>query len=261
MARQNTALGMLRTSIAGAALLAGLAAPALADDKLTFSGSAALTTDYVFRGVSQTDGNAAIQGEFDATWKIFYLGMWGSNLNFGGAQTQAGQFVELAQLEADWYGGIRPVWKGMTFDIGGIYYSYPNSFGPAHFNYAELKTGASYTFFDKLTLGLFNYYTPNNFGDVGRQRRVGIRLGICLEQGLGRHPDSERCVWPGLGRFEPRRRQLQLRERGLDGRLLGDAGVERGRALLGYRPQWVRCRHHLPMRAARRGHAQGLLLI
>jgi uncharacterized protein (TIGR02001 family) len=168
MARQNTALGMLKTSIAGVALLAGFAAPALADDKLTFSGSAALTTDYVFRGVSQTDENGAIQGEFDAGWKMFYLGVWGSNLNFGGAQTQSGQLVDVAQLEADWYGGIRPVWKGITFDIGGIYYSYPNSYGPAHLDYFELKTGGSYTFFDKLTLGLFNYYSPNNTGDVGR---------------------------------------------------------------------------------------------
>lgn len=168
MARQNTALGMLRTSIVGAALLAGFAAPALADDKLTFSGNVDLTTDYVFRGMSQTDENGAIQGEFDATWKLFYLGVWASNLNFGGAQTQGGELVDVAQLEADWYGGIRPVWKGVTFDIGGIYYSYPNSFGPAHLDYFELKTGASYTFFEKLTLGLFNFYSPNNTGDVGR---------------------------------------------------------------------------------------------
>ena len=261
MAWQNTALGMLRTSIAGAALLAGLAAPALADDKLTFSGSAALTTDYVFRGVSQTDENAAIQGEFDATWKIFYLGMWGSNLNFGGAQTQAGQFVDVAQLEADWYGGIRPVWKGITFDIGGIDYSYPDSFGPAHLNYVELKTGASYTFFDKLTLGLFNYYTSNNFGDVGPNDVLEFDWAYALNKVWGVTPTLSGVYGRDWAEFEPRRRQLQLRERGLDGRLLGDAGAERGCALLGYRPQWVRCRHHLPMRAAGRGHAQGHLLI
>ena len=50
-----------------------------------FSANVALTTDYIFRGFSQTDEGAAIQGGMDMTWNIFYVGVWGSNLDFGNA--------------------------------------------------------------------------------------------------------------------------------------------------------------------------------
>jgi uncharacterized protein (TIGR02001 family) len=183
MARKNTLTGKMRSSIVGVALIAGCAVPAYAADlyqapapveaaaptKLVISGNVDLTTDYVFRGFSQTDENPALQGEFDATYNIFYLGIWGSNLNFGAAQTaNPAVFEEIASLEIDWYGGIRPTWQGFTFDIGDIYYSYPNSFGPAHLPYNEIKTGVSRSFFDsKLALSLTNYWSDDVFGGFG----------------------------------------------------------------------------------------------
>ncbi|MGB3021952.1 MAG: TorF family putative porin, partial [Methyloceanibacter sp.] len=71
--------------------MGGFAAPALAADlyapevveaaapthKLGLSATLALTTDYVFRGISQTAGNPAVQGSFDASYGIFYAGIWG----------------------------------------------------------------------------------------------------------------------------------------------------------------------------------------
>ena len=48
-----------------------------------FSANVGLTTDYIFRGYSQTDEGPAIQGGMDVTWNIFYAGVWGSNLDFG----------------------------------------------------------------------------------------------------------------------------------------------------------------------------------
>jgi uncharacterized protein (TIGR02001 family) len=183
MARKNTLTGKMRSSIVGVALIAGCAVPAYAADlyqapapveaaaptKLVISGNVDLTTDYVFRGFSQTDENPALQGEFDATYNIFYLGIWGSNLNFGAAQTaNPAVFEDIASLEIDWYGGIRPTWQGFTFDIGDIYYSYPNSFGPAHLPYNEIKTGVSRSFFDsKLALSLTNYWSDDVFGGFG----------------------------------------------------------------------------------------------
>jgi uncharacterized protein (TIGR02001 family) len=165
MARRTEA-GTLTLGILSAALIAGTTLPAHAQDKkLNLSATATFTTDYVFRGISQTLNNPAGQAELDATYGIFYLGMWGSNLNFGG-DPDSGR--DLASLEIDYYGGINPTWQGIDFDIGGIYYTYPNAYDPGgNFDYFELKTGGSHKFFDALTLGITNYWSPEFFGETG----------------------------------------------------------------------------------------------
>jgi uncharacterized protein (TIGR02001 family) len=164
MARRSREAGIIKSCVLGAALGACLAAPAQAgDNKLMLSGSAAFTTDYIFRGISQSGGPAA-QPEFDLTYGMFYAGIWGSNLDFGGN----GAGKDIASIEIDYYAGITPMWKGITFNIGGVYYTYPGAFDPgAELNYFELKTGASYTFFEKLTLGITNYWSPEFTGQTG----------------------------------------------------------------------------------------------
>jgi uncharacterized protein (TIGR02001 family) len=125
-----------------------LAMPAHAENKINLSATAAFTTDYVFRGITQTAENPAAQPEFDLTYGIFYAGIWGSNLDFGGSPFSS----DIASIEIDYYAGLTPMWKGITFNIGGIYYTYPGAFDPGtEFDYFELKTGASYTFAKKLT--------------------------------------------------------------------------------------------------------------
>ena len=162
MARPNE-MGTLKLSILSAALIGGLALPAQAEE-LTLGASAALTTDYVFRGVSQTTQNPAVQASLDASYGIFYLGAWGSNVDFG-----AGPFgQDIANIEIDYYAGITPEWRGISFDIGGIYYTYPGAFDPGtEFDYFELKTAASYTFGESFTVGVSNYWSPEFFAETG----------------------------------------------------------------------------------------------
>ena len=158
MARGTLALGIM-----SAALIGGLALPAQAEE-LSLGASAALTTDYVFRGISQTAENPAVQASLDASYGIFYLGAWGSNLDFGGN----GFGGDIANIEIDYYAGITPEWKGISFDIGGIYYTYPGAFDPGtEFDYFELKTGASYTFGEAFTVGITNYWSPEFSGELG----------------------------------------------------------------------------------------------
>ena len=59
MARGSFFAGIMKSGALSAALIAGLAAPGYAGDptKLTLTGSATMTTDYIFRGVSQTNQN------------------------------------------------------------------------------------------------------------------------------------------------------------------------------------------------------------
>ncbi len=108
-------VGTIKTAMMSAALIGGLAVPAQAQvteleekdapgvlgDGFSLSASAAFTTDYVFRGISQTDQNPAVQASLDASYGIFYIGMWGSNVDFGAGP--AGQ--DIANVEIDYYAG------------------------------------------------------------------------------------------------------------------------------------------------------------
>ena len=86
------------------------------------SANVALATDYVFRGVSQTDNQFAIQGGFDwAHDSGFYLGTWASNVdsNFFGGATDP-------QIELDLYGGFANEFgNGFGYDLGYLRYQYP----------------------------------------------------------------------------------------------------------------------------------------
>ena len=131
----------------------GMYEPSMKDEpaparRCALSANVALTTDYVFRGFSQTDENAAIQGGFDATCGRFYAGIWASNLDFGGATTSSGATVDVANIEIDYYAGVKSTIPGTSIevDVGGIYYTYPNAFDPGlELDYWEVKVGASGT--------------------------------------------------------------------------------------------------------------------
>ena len=70
-------------SIAAAAVLIGSASLATAEESYSVSGNVALTSDYKFRGISQSDEDIAIQGGFDFEHESgFYLGTWGSSVDF-----------------------------------------------------------------------------------------------------------------------------------------------------------------------------------
>lgn len=164
MARRDIA-GIFKSAVLGAALVGGLALPAQADE-LELSASTALTTDYVFRGLSQTGQEPAIQGSLDAAYGIFYLGAWGSNISFA------------ESLELDFYGGIASEWNGIGYDIGAIWYTYPGENG---LDYVEIKTGVSYGFTDNFTAGVTNYWSPDLEADaleVGAEYTFGTLMNF-----------------------------------------------------------------------------------
>jgi uncharacterized protein (TIGR02001 family) len=125
-----------------AAFLALLASPALADETdppppVVLSGSVAIVSDYRFRGVSQSDKHAAIQGGVSATHRSgVYVGTWASNLagwgTFGGAN-----------MELDLYGGYKAnLGNGTALDVGLTWYMYPGGADTTDFGegYAKLST-------------------------------------------------------------------------------------------------------------------------
>ena len=55
---------------------------------ISVSGNMSLTSDYIWRGMTQNDGEVAIQGGFDLeTDSGFYLGTWAGSANFGGGES------------------------------------------------------------------------------------------------------------------------------------------------------------------------------
>ncbi len=115
-----------------------------------------VVSDYVFRGVSQTNEEAAVQGGADITIQEGYAGIWASNVDFGKKHT-----------EVDIYGGVRPEAMGITFDFGGVYYGYVNEPKNSHEAYFEFKAGASRAV-GPLTVGAVVYYSPEFFGKTDK---------------------------------------------------------------------------------------------
>src|SRR5688572_28248818 len=88
-----------------ALLLAVLPVAAQEDVASWLSGNVSLTSDYSLRGLSQTLDEPALQGGMDLRHPSgFYLGAWGSSVNFG--ETNITELGPRAQLELDVYGGF-----------------------------------------------------------------------------------------------------------------------------------------------------------
>jgi uncharacterized protein (TIGR02001 family) len=133
-------------SLSAATVLAGsmlLAIPAMAQEEetsdITITGSAALVSEYRFRGVDLSGGDIAAQAGITAKHSTgFYVGAWGSSLDE--------QSVGYGHTEVDIYGGWSgEVSSGVTADVGVILYAYPNA--PAgDFDYVEFygKTGFAF---------------------------------------------------------------------------------------------------------------------
>ena len=139
------------------ALAEDTAAPSLAY-------SAAVSSDYIFRGISQTKGKPAVNGGIDATAGMFYASAWLSNVDFGPSEADPDNDTN---LEYDLYAGIAPVVSGIDLDIGVIRYGYVNSPSDANFTFWEGKIGAYKTIGDA-TIGAEFYYSPEFFGETGQ---------------------------------------------------------------------------------------------
>ncbi|KPF78640.1 hypothetical protein IP78_10865 [Brevundimonas sp. AAP58] len=144
----------LQTTFAAlaAALLTGTASAVSAQD-VDIAFNAAVSTDYVFRGVSQTNEDPAISGGVDLTAGSFYAGAWASNVDFG----------DDTDLEVDLYGGFRTEAGGYALDFGVVGYLYGNAPGGADYDYVEFKAAASRAV-GPFTGGVALYVSPDFFG-------------------------------------------------------------------------------------------------
>ena len=128
---------------AAASALSALTFPTMAQAQeappaaITVSGTAALVSDYRFRGVSQTDEEMAVQaGVTIAHESGLYVGTWASNLagwgQFGGSN-----------MELDIYGGYKVPVGGATVDVGLTWYMYPGGSDKTDFGEPYVKVSGT----------------------------------------------------------------------------------------------------------------------
>ncbi|OYY13036.1 MAG: hypothetical protein B7Y70_03405 [Rhizobiales bacterium 35-68-8] len=123
------------------------------------------TSDYLFRGISQTNNNPAIQGF--AELQLFdwvYFNVWASNQNWVENFQDGGN----SSLEVDFAGGLRHTWGAFTLDVGGVYYTYPGGtdsvgLSSTDYNYWEIYAKPSYVVAPWLTLGANLYWTSDMY--------------------------------------------------------------------------------------------------
>ncbi|CAM2063872.1 Bacterial protein of unknown function (Gcw_chp) [Sulfidibacter corallicola] len=102
-----------------------------------FGANATVTSDYYWRGISQTDENPALQLELD--WHSqtgVYTGIWTSNVDFG----------DETDFEVDfWLGYKRAYDSGFSWDLGYVYYTFE---GSAAMEFGEAYLGLNFKGFE-----------------------------------------------------------------------------------------------------------------
>ena len=140
------------------------------------SGNVALTSDYRFRGISQSDTSAAIQGGFDAEFSPgFYIGTWGSSVDFDSNDGYDGS------LELDYYAGWSSAIGDTDFgiDVGYIYYDYPGDNGDEG-DYGEVYVAGSWK-----DLSVSVNYSDDYYGGTGKFFYYAADYSLTLFDSLG----------------------------------------------------------------------------
>lgn len=143
--------------IAAAGVLALSAGAASAQDAaqkpFTLSYNVGVASDYVFRGVSQTQEDPQVFGGVDLAAGKFYAGTWASNVDFG----------DKTDAEIDLYAGYKPTLGAASLDFGVIYYGYAGAPKGADYGNVEFKAAGSIPA-GKGALGAAVFYSPDSFG-------------------------------------------------------------------------------------------------
>ncbi len=161
---KHTSITLLTlTAAASIAQAAPAAAPAF-----TSSGNLAITSDYVWRGLSQTGGKAAIQGGYDVSHSSgLSAGVWASNVSSA-----------TGELEIDVYGNYGFKLGAFDASIGYLNYTYntAQNFSEANVSLAYNGLTLKYSFAVNDTYNLGDYYEINYSYDVASVK--GLNLGL-----------------------------------------------------------------------------------
>ncbi|HJP35766.1 MAG TPA: TorF family putative porin [Gammaproteobacteria bacterium] len=159
------------------------------DSPHSFSANVLLATEYQFRGLTQSDEDFAIQGGFDYEYTPLgaYVGFWASSIEFPGLEINSP-----ASVETNLYGGFSGTFSGgINWDIGGLYYYYPDhdeNTGFGEYDYFEVYGNLDYTFDGyslEPSIGIGFDWSPDYFGEDDDGIHIESFIGFSLPQGFG----------------------------------------------------------------------------
>lgn len=177
----------MKIAIAAAALLS-MSAQAATE----FSANAAVTSDYRYRGISQTRLQSALQGGADLVHRPsgWYAGAWASTIKWTDDAGGDGK------VEIDVYGGKRgELAGGIGYDAGVLSYAYPSNrlghvAGFANANttevYGQLSYGVALLKYSHALTNLFGYVDSKHSGYLDLAANPDLGNGFVLNLHLGR---------------------------------------------------------------------------
>jgi uncharacterized protein (TIGR02001 family) len=140
-------------------------------DTSPITANVTVANNYIYRGISQSNFNPAIQGGFDyAHPSGFYIGNWNSSISWiSDAASKGGNNNVSAPIEMDFYAGFKKelIGEGFMSDIGVLQYYYPTTNYPSSLtnpNTTELYAAQNYTFGPVSGFLKFSYAVTNTFG-------------------------------------------------------------------------------------------------
>ena len=160
-------------------------APSLAAAQATFSGSAAITSDYVWRGSSQTLEKPAVQvGIKLAVQNGFYASGWGSNVEFAPELSANTEF----DLALGWAGKLNDDW---AVDVYALRYVYPGTTVNLDWN----EVNGAVTWRDRVWLNVGHSSNALASGSRGTYVTGGVRIPagekLRFELGAGHYALSD----------------------------------------------------------------------
>ena len=156
---------MWKAGLFGVVSMASLAQLAQAEEGAwgPFSGGATLTSDYVFRGISQSDRDAAVQGylQYDHA-SGFFANIWASSIDFNDDAD--------ARVEVDFTAGYNfSLGPDTTGAVKAVYYWYADAdipSGDPEYDYWELIGSVGHDF-GKFSVSGEITYSPDYFEESG----------------------------------------------------------------------------------------------
>ncbi|MFB9244605.1 hypothetical protein IV454_12760 [Massilia antarctica] len=155
------------------------------DNVVSFN--AALASDYRYRGLSQSRLKPAVQGGADYTHNPSgaYAGVWASTIKW--TRDLGGD----GNVEIDLYGGKKgEITKGISYDVGALYYAYPSNGLHPNANtfelYGQVGMGPAYLKYSHSTTNLFGTTDSKGSGYLDLGANLDLATGLVLNLHVGR---------------------------------------------------------------------------
>lgn len=180
-------LALLATSSAAFAQTA----PAAPESTLGYN--VGVVSEYRYRGIAQTRGDAALQGGVDyAHSNGFYVGAWGSTIKWIKDNSATATATEVkGPVEIDLYGGYKFEAAGLAYDVGYLRYQYQGNTlektgGTVNAAYVNANTDEIY---GAVTAGVvtakYSYSLSDLFGNINSKGSTYLDLSANFDLGAG----------------------------------------------------------------------------